>query len=109
MTFRLNKHFALFFIPLVIIACKKKNEDITESVNKNGSVETAVHIEHIDKDHDELVTTHTIWVKQNMYKSVQYRDTLPTLGIENTQAENEDGDTKNVSVPKEYEIYITVK
>jgi hypothetical protein len=56
-----------------------------------------------------MITTHTIWVKNSVYKTVVYRDTLPTLGTENTQAENEEGDTKVVSVPKDYEIYITVK
>jgi hypothetical protein len=105
----LKRTLLLLTIPLAIISCNDENEDVTDSVNKNGSVETAVHIAHIDSARDELITTHKVWVKQNVYKTVEYRDTLPALGIENTEAENEDGDTRRVSVPKDYEIYITVK
>jgi hypothetical protein len=94
---------------MVVVACNDKNEDVTDAVNKSGSVETAVHISHIDTESDELVTTHKVWVKNNVYKTVEYRDTIPSLGTENTVAENEDGDTKSVSVKKDYEIYITVK
>ncbi len=97
------------FIVGGLFACKDNNEDVTDSVNKNGSVETAVHLVHIDSLNDELVTTHKIWVKHNVFKTVEYRDTIPALGNEYTQAENEEGDTKNVSVKKDYEIYITVK
>jgi hypothetical protein len=89
-------------------ACEKK-EDITETVNKAGSVETAVAISHVDAAHDELVTTHKVWVKYDVFKTIEYRDTIPSLGTERTTAENEDGDTKNVEVKKDYEIYITVK
>ena len=106
---RIKNKLLLLFIPLAIVACGDRNEDITDTVNKNGSVETAVHIAHIDSTHDELITTHKMWVKHNVYKTVEYRDTLPSLGIENTEAENEDGNTKKVSVRKDYEIYITVK
>ncbi len=109
MMFQIKPKLLLLFIPLAFVGCKDENEDITNTVNKNGSVETAVHITHIDSSHDEMITTHKIWVKNNVYKTVEYRDTLPSLGIENTEAENEDGDTKRVSVPKDYEIYITVK
>jgi hypothetical protein len=34
---------------------------------------------------------------------------VPALGMINTDAENSDGDTKNVSVKKDYQIFITVK
>ena len=88
--------------------CKEK-EDVTDSVNKAGSVETAVSISHIDSQRDELVTTHKVWVNHNVFKTVAYRDTIPSLGSERTTAENEAGDTKPVDVQKDYEIYITVK
>jgi hypothetical protein len=94
---------------LGLAACNNKNEDVTDTVNKSGSIETAVHISHIDSLRDELITTHKVWVKQNVYKNLEYRDTIPSLGIQNTVAENEDGNTKQVLVPRDYEIYITVK
>jgi hypothetical protein len=106
---KIKKKLGLLFIPLAFVACKDRNEDITNTVNKNGSIETAVHITHIDSERDEMITTHKVWVKNNIYKTVEYRDTLPSLGMENIEAENTQGDTKKVSVPKDYEIYITVK
>jgi hypothetical protein len=107
--FNLKSMIVFALLTLVLVACNDKNEDITDSVNRSGSVETAVHIAHIDSLHDELITTHKVWVKYNVFKTIEYRDTIPALGKENTVAENEDGDTKDVSVQKDYEIYITVK
>ena len=96
---------------LFLFSCddKKQNEDITQSVNKNGSVETAVQVEHLDSLHDILITTHKIWAQNQEVKTLIYRDTLPALGIEHTTAENAEGETKDVHVKKDYEIFITVK
>ncbi len=96
---------------LLLFSCddKKQNEDITQNVNKNGSVETAVQIEHLDSLHDILITSHKIWVKNQEVKTIFYRDTLPMLGTEHTLAENADGEKKEIQVKKEYEIFITVK
>ncbi len=94
---------------LLLFSCKNKNEDITQTVNKNGSVESAIEVEHLDSLHDILITTHKVWTKNMLEKTVIYRDTLPTLGMETTIAENEEGDTKNVRVKKDYEIFITIK
>lgn len=94
---------------LFFFSCKEKNEDITTAVNKNGSVETEVKVEHIDSAHDVLTTTHIVWVHNNALKTVVYRDTLPSLGMENREAENEKGDTKTIRVKKDYEIFLTVK
>ncbi len=95
---------------LFLFSCDdKKNEDITQSVNRSGSVETAVQVEHIDSLHDVLITSHKVWANNAAVKTALYRDTIPSLGTTNTTAENKDGDTKKVTVKKEYEIFITVK
>jgi hypothetical protein len=107
--FQIKSNLLLLFIPLAFMACNNDNEDITDTVNKNGSIETSVKIDHLDSARDVLITSHKVWVKQQEYKTIEYRDTLPALGVENTEAENEEGDTKRVSVPKDYEIFITVK
>jgi hypothetical protein len=86
-----------------------KNEDLTNAVNKNGSVETAVTVQHLDSMNDVLVTHHTVWVRGSQFKTLEYRDTVPSLGTENATAENSEGDTKDVQVKKDYEIFITVK
>lgn len=95
---------------LFLFSCSdKQNDDITQSVNKNGSVETAVQVDHLDSLHDILITTHKIWIKNLEVKTVVYRDTLPALGMEHTSAENASGETKEVHIKKDYEIFITVK
>ncbi len=99
-------------ISLLAVAnsCKDQpTEDLTQAVNKNGSVETAVTVQHLDSTNDVLITKHTVWYKGNQHKNIEYRDTVPGLGQENTTAENSEGDTKNVNVKKDYEIFITVK
>jgi hypothetical protein len=106
------KTLPIYLLAIVIIASScgdDKNEDVTETVNKNGSIESSVTVQHLDSVNDILVTKHAVWVKGNAFKNIEYRDTVPALGTENTQAENQDGDTKNVTVKKDYEIFITVK
>jgi len=104
----------VFFVSvcfLVIVACDdtEKNEDVTNTVNKSGAVESAVKVEHIDSLHDILITTHAVWANNILVKNIEYRDTLPTLGSHTTTAENQEGESKQVVVKKDYEIFITVK
>ena len=103
----------LMFVCLTagMISCSDEegNEDITTSVNKNGSVESAILVTPLDSAYNILTTTHKVWVKDTVYKTIEYRDTVPALGTQLTTAENSDGDTKTVAVQKEYEIFITVK
>ena len=95
---------------LFLFSCSdKKNDDITSAINKDGSIESAVQVEHLDSLHDILVTTHKVWVRNSELKTVVYRDTLPTLGMTSKDAENEDGDKKIVQLRKEYEIFLTIK
>ena len=101
-------------LPLVVFtilaSCKEeKQEDLTNQINKNGSVETAVSVSKLDSINDILITKHTVWVKGNKFKEIEYRDTVPALGVQNTTAENSEGETKAVAVKKDYEIFITVK
>ena len=104
----------LLILPLVVTSilysCKaEKQEDLTNEINKNGSVETAVSVSKLDSLNDILVTKHIVWVKGNKFKEIEYRDTVPALGIEQKTAENSEGDKKTVEVKKDYEIFITVK
>jgi|SRR5882757_8837712 len=93
----------------VLASCSNDKDDVTDTVNHAGAVETDVSVQHADSTHDVLTTTHKVWVNFHEYKTVVHLDTIPALGIENTTAENSDGDTKKVSVKKDYEIFITVK
>jgi len=99
----------LFFITILASCKEEKQEDLTNEINKNGSVETAVSVSKLDSINDILITKHTVWFKGNKFKEIEYRDTVPALGIEQKTAENSEGDTKTVEVKKDYEIFITVK
>lgn len=94
----------------VISACNNnQKEDVTNDVNKEGAVETSVTVQHLDSTNDVIITKLKVWRLQNEYKTIEYRDTIPALGETNAVAENKDGDTQNVRVKKDYEIFITVK
>jgi hypothetical protein len=92
-----------------LASCNDKTKDETDTVDRSGSIETAVSVQHSDSTHDIILTTHKVWVNFSEYKTVVHRDTVPALGIVTTQAENADGDTKTVKVPKDYQIFITMK
>ncbi|HZH65291.1 MAG TPA: hypothetical protein VEY10_10400 [Flavisolibacter sp.] len=103
----------LFFACLILtfLSCSgdKDNNDVTTSVNKNGAVETSILVGDLDDTTNILTTTHKVWVRDTIYKTIEYRDTLPSLGTTLTTAENSDGNKQTVPVKKEYEIYITIK
>lgn len=92
-----------------LASCNENKEDETDTVDRSGSIETSVSVQHSDSTHDVILTAHKIWVNFSEYKTVVHRDTVPALGLVTTQAENADGDTKTVKVPKDYQIFITMK
>ena len=92
-----------------LVSCSDKKQDETETVNRAGAIETSVSVQHVDSARDVVLTTHKVWVKFAEYKTFVHADTVPTLGMIDTNAENSNGDTQKVTVPKDYEIFITVK
>lgn len=95
-------------IAVVMCSCEPENEDIVKSPSKDGSIETEIKINHQEK-FDVLTTTHTVWVKNRAVKTITKVDTLPSLGLTTQVGENSEGEEKTLSVPKNYELYITVK
>ena len=98
-----------FLLLLILTACSDDKEDETAAVDKSGSVETAVSVEHADSTHDVLLTRHKIWVNYKEYTTVEHRDTVPALGMLSTEGENSAGETQKLNVKKDYQIFITVK
>lgn len=92
----------------ILSGCGNDNEDQVQNVNKDGSVETAISLRHLD-NYDLLTTTHKIWVKGRLHKTTSTTDTLPTLGQKREVVENSEGHVKVMPLQKEYELYITVK
>jgi len=99
----------LLLCTFLITACNDDKEDETAVVDRSGSVETAVSVEHADSTHDVLLTRHKVWVNYKEYTTVEHRDTVPALGMLSTEGENSGGETPKLSVKKDYQIYITVK
>lgn len=97
-----------FGIGFILFSCNQQKEDVVQEPNKEGAVETIVSIKH-EKDFDILTTTHKVWVKNELDKTIVKIDTLKSLGTTVQEAEDSEGNVKSVTVPKDYEFYITVK
>ena len=105
-----STHILVSLIVCCLISCDDSNEDVVNTPNKDGSVETVISTEHRNS-YDLLITEHKVWVKGVLDTVLTKVDTLKNLGYtsEEASSENEDNDGKHVTVPKDYEIYITVK
>lgn len=98
-------------LPLVLVAFAScgQNDDIKNVVDHSGSIETSISVEHADSTHDVVLTTHKVWTNGQVYSTIVHRDTIPGLGPLRTDAANANGDNKTVTVPKDYQIFITMK
>ena len=92
---------------LAFQACN--NEDKVKTVSKNGSIETSITVDHLSDSLDVLISTNLVWVHNKLVKTTIHADTIPALDVVMEEAENENGETKNVVLQKDYELYITVK
>ncbi|KIO76470.1 hypothetical protein TH53_14615 [Pedobacter lusitanus] len=102
------KKLALAILVLSFISCKEKNDDKVKEVDKNGSVETKVHITHLTDSLDVMKTENIFWVKNQEAKRVIRLDTIPSLGVSDEQGENSSGQDTTIKVRKNYQIFITV-
>jgi hypothetical protein len=95
---------------LAFSSCEEneRNEDVVQQPNKDGSIETILSVAHADS-FDILTTTHKVWVKGTLSKTIVKTDTLSALGMVNEEVEDKDGHTETKSVKKDYEFFITVK
>jgi hypothetical protein len=104
----MKKQILFFTALLALVSCGPMNDDIVQSPSKDGSIEMQVSIEK-SGSLNILKIDYTVWSKNAKHHAGVAIDTLPDLGITSEEAENEDGEVKTVKVPKEYELYITVK
>lgn len=102
----MNKLIVLLFMISAFMSC---NEDKVTEVQKKGAVETSMQVDHLNDSLDVLICTNKVWAHNVLVKTTVHRDTIPGLGISSEEAENENGETKNVYLKKDYELYITVK
>ncbi|MDB4927064.1 hypothetical protein [Mucilaginibacter sp.] len=97
------------FIGVLLLSACDNNEDQAKTVDKNGSVEIALSTRHLDSLKDELTTHYTVWRKGAIVREFNKHDTVPGLETFKTEGENDNGDTQNVKVKKDYEFFVTVK
>jgi hypothetical protein len=103
-----------YFLPLgallmLLLSACDDNSDQVKAVNKNGGIEISLSTAHIDSTKDLLTTHYIVWNKGNKVREFDKRDTVPALETFTTEAENDNGDTQDVKVKKDYEFYVTVK
>lgn len=102
------KKLALFILVLSLAACQEQNDDKVKTVDKSGSVETKVHITHLNDSVDVMKTENIFWVKFKDVKRVVRLDTIPSLGLSKEQGENSAGEDTTLMIKKNYQIFITV-
>jgi len=104
------KKISLYLVlSLVLLTFQACNEDKVNEVKKNGAIETSIQVDHLNDSLDVLISTNKVWAHNVLVKTTIHRDTVPGLGIASEEAENDEGETKNVYLKKDYELYITVK
>ncbi|WP_367865074.1 hypothetical protein [Pedobacter sp. WC2423] len=102
------KKLVIAILALSFVACKQENDDKVKEVDKNGSVETKVHISHLNDSLDVMKTENIFWVKHKNVKEVTRLDTIPALGFSTEQGENSAGQDTTLKVKKNYQLFITV-
>lgn len=98
-------------LTLGLVSCNQPgdNDDVVKEPSRDGAIETVINVKH-DVNYDVLTTTNTVWVKNRIDTVITKNDTLKSLGSMVTEGdEDDDGNIPKVVVPKNYELYITVK
>ncbi|MFN0201858.1 MAG: hypothetical protein ACKVTZ_10070 [Bacteroidia bacterium] len=98
-------------LSLFTTSCNESNNDDTSTfeVNQKGSVQIELTTKHIDKEKDVLITARKIWREGVNIKTDTLRDTIPALGETKEWGEDAEGNEKELTVPRDYEFFVTVK
>lgn len=98
---------ALLMSSFVIASCSD-DKPVTE-LTKDQSIEITFETKTLADTAVLLTTKKNIYLKGAMIKSIITTDTLPFPGMKTESVEDDNGETKTVTMPKEYEFFITVK
>lgn len=104
----LNKLFALPVTLFLLAACNETEPSTTE-LKKDGSIEIVFETAHLGDSLDVLKTIKRVYVKNEVVKEISETDTIPSLGKETKEAENDEGEVQQVVVSKDYELFVTIK
>ncbi|MDP4267417.1 MAG: hypothetical protein Q8880_08280 [Bacteroidota bacterium] len=111
----------LFTIAVLIFlsSCSSDEAPIkVKTIDKTGSVEMKLEVKHL-KDKDLLCINYYVWYNNKIVKIRKVYDTVPQLPltttvISETVKNNEDEEeeteiSKTVSIPKNYQFFVTLK
>jgi hypothetical protein len=105
------KNISLISVLLVssfILASCSNDKPVTE-LTKDQSIEISFDTKILADTAVLLTTKKNIYLKGIMLKTIITTDTLPFPGMKTEEIEDDNGNTKSVTMPKEYEFFITVK
>jgi len=96
----------LLLIAFAVCAC---NSNKDRMISKKNSVEIILETKHLNQESDLLITRRNVYINENMVQNYVSMDTIPALG--NVKVEDQTSRIPNqyIEVPKEYEIYVTIK
>lgn len=102
------KKILLSIVVLLFFSCKSENEDIVQTIEKDGSVEVELTTNHRN-GFDVMTTVQRIWIKNQLIKTLYHNDTIPSLGFSSEWGSDSEGEDTLVTVQKDYQFFITVK
>lgn len=135
----MKKMLLLCAVALIFAGCDSENEDKIKAPEKDGAIETQIQVQHVSAQRDSaytvlpyfagrgtqgdtaihtckvpyqvdvVVTTHKVWDKNKLVNQFTHTDTVPYLGTTKETGEDNDGNEKQFTVPKNYNLFITVK
>jgi hypothetical protein len=100
--------YSAFVLSLFLAACNDDDSKATV-LDTKGSVAVTLSTQHLDSLKDLMTTHYVVWKQGAIVKEFDVKDTIPTLGFTATEGENDNGDTKTMLIPKDYDFFITVK
>ena len=104
------KYFLPFgFVVILFLSACDDNEDKVAQIDKKGGIEVTLSTRHLDSLKDMLTTHYKVWDRGTIVREFDKNDTIPALGTMTTEGENDNGDTQDINVRKDYEFYVTVK
>lgn len=101
--------FAIVASSLALVSCNDSdNDDVVQKPNREGAVEVAASTQQY-KDSTIVLLHYDVYKNNTLVSTKVITDTVPGLGTTVTEGEDSEGNTQNLTVPKQYEFYITVK
>ena len=105
-----NKLFYALLIVLAMASCSSnENEDKVKSLDKDGSLETTMSVDHLNDSLDILKVHTNVWVKGTLHKSILKIDTIPSLGMTTDTVQTNDDQDSIVQLKKKYQVFFTMQ